>query len=91
MNDLKSNIYGTINSNLTPLNGELRRAATSAGWPSDIAKLMSVELKNNAIEITYPDEFRNTIHELEYGNEQKRPTAVIRRFVNRIDSKMGAN
>lgn len=90
MNDLKTSITGTVKSKLTPLNSELRRSATASGWPKDIANLMSVEMTSSGIEISYPDEFRDTIHELEYGNERTRPTAVIRRFMNRVDSMMGA-
>lgn len=90
MNDLKASITGTVKNKLAPLNSELRRSATSSGWPRDIANLMSVEMTSKGIEISYPDEFRDTIHELEYGNENKRPTAVIRKFMNRVDSMMGA-
>lgn len=88
MNDLKSKIYGTINRNLIPLSSDLRRSAASAGWPADLVNTMKVELKNNAVTVTYPDELRNQIHDFEYGNERRRPTAVIRRFMNRVDSKL---
>lgn len=91
MNELKDNIYNTVSNRLVPLSGELRSSAASAGWPANIAQFMTVEMKNNSIEITYPDEFRDVIHELEYGTETRRPTAVIRRFMNRMDSKLGGN
>lgn len=88
MKDILSSINDTISSQVPRLNEDLYRSALSSGWPSDVAAYLTVDFSDNKMAIRYPERLKSEVETLEYGNERKRPTAVIRRFNNRIDSKL---
>lgn len=89
MNDVASTIYKSIQSKTTGLSRDLRHTAMNSGWPEGLARSLSVDMTDGHVSIKYPDELKNEIHSWEYGTEDRRPSAVMRRFMNRIDSKLG--
>lgn len=89
MNDVTSSLYKSITSKTTGLSRDLRITAMNSGWPEGLARSLSVNMVEGHVSIDYPDELKNDIHSWEYGTEQRRPNAVMRRFMNRMDSKLG--
>lgn len=58
----------------------LRQDASKAGWPSSLWSTLNVELGNNRVVATYPEEIRTQIEDQEYGTGKNPPNSVIRRF-----------
>ena len=67
------------------LEENLRLAADAGGWSDEIISKLSVEYKDGALSITYPDELEQQIQDLEYGSEGIPPRPVIRSFIYRAD------
>lgn len=88
MKDVVSSLHSSINSKLIPLSNDLRSSALSSGWPVSTSMSLSIEMNDGKINVSYPSDARNDVHSWEYGTEARRPNAVIRRFMNRIDSKL---
>lgn len=88
MKDILSSIQNTISSQVPRLNEDLYRSAISSGWPSEVAAYLNVDFSDNKMSIKYPSRLKTEVENLEYGTETKRPNAVIRRFNNRLDSKL---
>lgn len=88
MKDVINSLHSSINRKLNPLSNDLRSSALSSGWPVSTSMSLAVEMKDGKIGVSYPDEIRDEVHSWEYGTETRRPHAVIRRFMNRIDSKL---
>ena len=89
MNDVISSLQNEISGKLPSLAGDLRRSASRSGWPAHLASALSVEFDKSALHVTYPEELESDIQAWEYGTEGRRPNAVMRRFSNRLDSKLG--
>jgi hypothetical protein len=62
---------------LTP---EFKQEALSAGWPADIVYQLSVEEINGDLQVSIPDEIRNKVDDLEYGEVNGTSNRVIYRF-----------
>ena len=60
----------------------LRNMAAEHGWHPDLVKNLHVLFDGSDLKIHYPDSLKNHIHDLEYGTEHTRPTAVLRKFKN---------
>lgn len=89
MNDVISSLQSQISSKLPSLAGDLRKSASRSGWPAHLANALSVEFDNSTFRVAYPEELQSDIQAWEYGTEGRRPNAVMRRFSNRLDSKLG--
>lgn len=70
------------------LAGDLRQSAVRSGWPSHLARALAVEFDSKTLRVSYPEELQSEIQAWEYGTEARRPNAVMRRFSNRLDSKL---
>jgi hypothetical protein len=62
---------------------DLRNSAIEHGWNPEIANSLRVTHTGSAFKVHVPKKHRKTVHELEYGTESSRPTAVLRKFNNR--------
>jgi len=88
LNDVISTLHKSIQKKTVGLSRDLRSSAMHSGWPEGLARSLSVNSSEGKVSIDYPDELRNDIHSWEYGTEDRRPNAVMRRFMNRVDSKL---
>jgi len=71
---------------LTP---DFRQAALNAGWPSQLVMQMTVEEQDGDLYVQYPDSIASEIEDLEYGNQNTPPNAVIRPFM--LDHTQGTH
>lgn len=70
-----------------PLTQELRSFAAGAGWPDYIVQSLTVEADGNGqLVINYPEALSLDIENLEYGDINSLPNAVIRPFIYRSQS-----
>lgn len=67
----------------TPLTLELRLMARSSGWPSHIIADLEVSYSDGDLEVQYPEEISEEVGNLEYGDINSLPNAVIRPFILR--------
>lgn len=86
--DILNKTLKDVSRTLPSLTLSLRRSAAAGGWPEELVSQISVNLTKGKITIDYPSEIKSDIDSWEYGTEMRRPTAVIRKFANRIDSKI---
>jgi hypothetical protein len=70
---------------LTPI---LRNMAIAANWPSDIVLSLTVKAQDGKLVIDYPETFEDRINDLEYGQRDQAPSAVLRSFVSRFASHL---
>lgn len=69
---------------LRPLTKELRLLALSSGWPAEAIKSLTVALDDTyTLYVDYPEDIRETVENLEYGDINGLPNAVIRPFIFR--------
>jgi hypothetical protein len=86
--DILNSIHSDIHSTLPALTSDLRQGAHKSGWPIELSSSLNVAYSNNSFRIEYPDELKSHIHDWEYGNEKRRPSAVLRKFSTRLDSNV---
>jgi hypothetical protein len=89
LNDVISSLQSQIANKLPVIAGDLRKSAHRSGWPPHLASALSVSFENDGVKVSYPEELQSEVQSWEYGTQARRPNAVIRRFVNRLDSKLG--
>jgi hypothetical protein len=83
-NKSTSNLASDIaNSVVHELTVSLHDMARSANWPGDLINSLEVINDNGFIYVSYPNQFKERIENLEYGNRNDAPNAVIRPFINR--------
>lgn len=63
----------------------LRKHALDSGWPSHLARALSVTHDNGKVSIDYPERHADEILDLEYGTQDRPPSPVLRTFNNRMD------
>lgn len=88
MSSLISKLHSTLASTTAPLTRELRSNALESGWPENAAHSLSVHFDEGQFAIKYPDHVKGLVEDLEYGTEATPPSAVIRKFSKRMDSKI---
>ena len=66
------------------LSAVLRRQAYLAGWPSNLARRLSVKFEAGTFVPHYPRDVAEEIENLEYGTPDHPPSPVIHRFLNRL-------
>lgn len=62
------------------LTKELRRRARAAEWPSDVINSLDVIPNGGAISISYPEDLKTKVEDLEYGSMSSMPNPVLRPF-----------
>lgn len=85
--DIQSSILEDVRKTLGPLTTSLRRSAAASGWPKELVNQLSVNLVKGKVIIDYPEDIKSQVDDWEYGLEHRRPTAVLRKFAARMDSK----
>jgi hypothetical protein len=65
---------------------DLRNSAIEHGWHPEVANNLFIVHDGSQFKVHVPDAYKKTVHELEYGTETQRPTAVLRKFNNRPES-----
>lgn len=70
------------------LTSVLRNMAIAADWPSDIVFNLTVKAQDGSLVIDYPEEFEDRINDLEYGQRDQAPNAVLRAFSSRFASHL---
>lgn len=65
------------------MTGQIRKEAKASGWPRHVAANMGVVYENKSFQVHVHDRHFEEAQTLEYGTETQRPTAAIRRSVNR--------
>lgn len=61
----------------------LRREARASGWPRHIVNSLRMNYSRNGFDVSVHNDYHDSAMDYEYGNTEMRPTAAIRRFVNR--------
>lgn len=67
-----------------PLTLELRSMANAAGWPAYLISVLMVDYEDGDLVINYPEDVKEQIENLEYGDINSLPTPVLRPFSYRI-------
>lgn len=80
--DTKEFASDIAESDLTLLTKELRARARSAQWPEYITNSLEVTSNEGRVYVSYPDDFKSQIDDLEYGNLSNLPKPVLRSFVS---------
>jgi hypothetical protein len=62
---------------------DLRNSALDHGWHPEVANSLYIVHDGSEFKVHVPKKHKQTVHELEYGTETQRPTAVLRKFNNR--------
>lgn len=62
------------------LSNELRRRARAAQWPAHIVNSLDVTPDDGAVSISYPNDLKTEIEDLEYGSLSSLPNPVLRSF-----------
>ena len=63
------------------LETKLKEAASTAGWPENIVRALTVDFDGSNLLVKYPDELASDIDDLEYGKPYGLPNPVIRPFI----------
>lgn len=83
--DFVGNVVNALTSSLTV---ELRKKADTAGWPSHLTSSLNVVGEDGVIFVSYPEEFKNDIEDLEFGTMNTPPVSVIRPFIYQASSEV---
>ena len=62
------------------LTKQLRSRARAAQWPTDVINSLEVTTNEGAISISYPEDLKTKIEDLEYGGMASMPNPVLRPF-----------
>lgn len=66
------------------MSAHLRSEARASEWPDHVVSHLSVAYNDGQFAVHAHDDHRAQVLDLEYGTPSKQPTAVIRRFSNRL-------
>ena len=69
------------------MTADLRNKAVNDGWDPEVAKAMRVEFTEDGHIVRIAKNHQESAHKHEYGSEGTPPTASIRKYSNKIDSK----
>jgi hypothetical protein len=83
--NLASNIAESVTHELTM---SLHETARAANWPGELINALEVINDNGSVYVSYPDQLKQRIEDLEYGSTNESPNSVIRPFINRAVSTL---
>ena len=83
-NNFTSNVSLSIEDELTL---ELQKAAIDKGWPEHLIEVLSVKVKDKAVDVHYPESISDEIENIEYGHMDQPPSSVIRTFKRQLEKK----
>lgn len=74
----------TASELVAPLTNQLRNIAFASGWPVELIQALTVEIDDtHTLYVNYPDEAKEAVENMEYGDINGLPNAVIRPFILR--------
>ena len=72
---------------IEPLTELLHTLAMDAGWPAEVIAVLKISVsEDGTMYVDYPEEYSEQIGDLEYGDINGLPNAVIRPFIARAGS-----
>lgn len=74
------------NNHARRLTASLRRHAWKSGWPTRLARKLSVSYSEDGYKVQFPAHLADEIHAQEFGGLDRPPSPAISRFINRMDS-----
>lgn len=66
------------------LTSKVRRQAYQMGWPTAVSRRLIVDFKNGQYVVQYPSDLKESVLDLEYGNQTTPPLPALRTFVRSI-------
>ena len=75
--NVKSHFQTALESAQLSANEALRKKAIESGWPVHLSTSLQLDTSG---EVTYPEEYKKEIENLEYGTTENPPISVIRLF-----------
>jgi hypothetical protein len=88
--NLESLTEKSIKELIVPLTEYLRMTAYNSGWPAHLVQKMNVTFDNDYnLLVDYPDDVKEDIEDLEYGDLNGLPNAAIRPFLLRAPGMIG--
>lgn len=63
----------------------LRKEARASGWPRHIVNSLRMNYSRDGFDVAVHSEHHDKAMDFEYGNTEMRPTAAIRRFLNKAE------
>jgi hypothetical protein len=87
----KSSFTSKIADEMTAsLTADLRERASTAEWPTHIINTLEVTSDGPKVNITYPDDFKSDIADLEYGGIYTLRNPVLRPFAAEAAAELAA-
>lgn len=80
MEELVAAIEQAAHDTAVHLTADLRQRANAAGWHPEVAANLHVSYDGNSFKAHVHPDYADAAHVLEYGSENTRPTAVLRKF-----------
>lgn len=66
------------------LTSKVRRQAYQMGWPTSVSRKLVVDFKEGQYTVSYPTEIKESVLDLEYGNQSTPPLPALRTFVRGV-------
>ena len=83
LSDNKEGFASEIAVEQSPLlTQQLRMRARAAQWPTDVVNVLEVIPNSGAVSISYPEDLKTKVEDLEYGGIASLPNPVLRPFAN---------
>lgn len=67
------------------LTSEVRRQAYTMGWPTSVSRHLVISHKDGQYVVEYPQQIKESVLDLEYGNQKTPPLPLMRTFMRRIE------
>lgn len=66
------------------LTSKVRRQAYQMGWPTSVSRRLVVDFKDGKYTVSYPSDLKESVLDLEYGNQSTPPLPAMRTFIRGI-------
>lgn len=77
---------GVADTLIPPLTVTSKASASTAGWPANVISSLSMGYENGVLLLQYPQDIKETVDNLEYGDINSLPNPAISPFVRRAQS-----
>ena len=67
------------------LTSEVRRQAYTMGWPTSVSRHLVINYKDGEYIVEYPEQVKESVLDLEYGNQKTPPLPLMRTFIRSIE------
>jgi hypothetical protein len=83
--ELLAGAHAAHTSHSRKLTAALRRSAYEAGWPAQVARHLHVTHANDEIDVRFPHQMADHVHDFEHGTQDRLAIPAIRQFMNRLE------